>query len=112
MLKLLLSVRFSRQGETHGGPYREVNRPILWPVCPRVGETFWVSKTTDFFFDVARVVHSPACGQIEIVFETNHYDDLAGLLEEENGGWFATNQQRDWSDIVWPRIEDHPTATV
>ena len=113
MLKLLLCVRVSKEGRKAGQqPYCEVNRPILWPVCPRIGENFWVSKTTDYAYDVFRVVHWPTGGHIEVVFETDNFDDLTGLLEEEDGGWFSADEPRDWSDIVWPKLEDHPVAWV
>lgn len=112
MIKLLLTVRLSRKSRVPGLPYSEVNRPILWAVCPSIGETFWVSKTTDYFFDVARVVHWPTGDQIEAVFETDNIDDLTGLLEEENGGWLSGDDPGNWSKIVWPKPFEHPTATT
>lgn len=112
MIKLLFRLRLSRKGRAKNESLVEVDRPILWAVCPRVGETVWVSKTTDHCFDVTEIEHWPAGGQIEILFETDNPQDLIDLLEEENGGWLNGDTPKNWTDIVWPKPEDHPTATV
>lgn len=112
MLKLLFRLRLSKKGRANNEALVEVDRPILWPVCPRIGETVWVSKTTDLAYGVVEIEHWPAGGQIEIFFETDNPSHLTSLLEEENGGWMNGDEPKNWSDIVWPKLEDHPTATV
>ena len=107
-----MTVKISKAGRKEGQAHSLVHRPILWPVCPRIGEAFWVSKTTDYFFDVIRVAHWPAGDEIEISFETDNIDDLTNLLGEENGGWLNGDEPGVCANMAWPTPEDHPTATV
>ncbi len=108
MIKLLLRLRVRPEVRERG--LVDIQRPILWAVCPVIGTKFWVSKESDFFFPVVDVHHCPTGDCIEILFETRDRADLESLLSEKDGGW--RKETLDWPPNSWPKPEDHPTAWV